>query len=491
MIYKYKLKSLYFIFIVIIITLLMKCDELCQDADIILNNFWDKINNIKHGNVLIINIKNFYCPACNRYLNIWKKVENEILNFEKNASLFVFDCSCHLFSSYCRHFDVEYYPTFRLLFPVYDKMEGNEYIYIAPSDYIGNKTYKGNLLLAYREIQRIKGIDGFQKLMHKYLCNNVNFNHINLKSCISDLPHINKRTLDNIIVEGIINESNSLYEDEKANKWNISYNKEDIKHDIIIGLLYTLKQNISMGNDINYSSLESYIDILNIVSYIYKDLANSINEISETLRTYKYPIRYEEWIKLIQNININEYHLDEKNNLHFKVCNENSLLCTFWLLFHKISIYCLQYDKERYNFYLEKITNYTKNYLNCKNCTEHFLNAQKSCYYGFCNIHSAESFVIFLWRIHNGVTLRSMYEHIILDLELGTDNSNNKKFLNKDIVFPSKYQCENCRSGVGFTKITADVIKKLEKGTYNDQHFDAIDAFNIRNILIFLINFYS
>ncbi|CRH02837.1 conserved Plasmodium protein, unknown function [Plasmodium relictum] len=486
--YKCIFKSLYFILIVIINTFLIKC-ELCQDADIILTNFWDKINNIKHGDVLIINLKNYYCPACNRYLEIWKKVENDVLYFEKSVSLFVFDCSCHLFTSYCRYFNVTYYPTFRLLFPVYEKIEENKYMHISPSEDIGNKTYKGNLLLAYRKVKRIENIYNFQHIMKKYLCNNVNFNHINLKSCILDLSSINKNVLDNTLVGGI-NNSNSSEENE-VEKWNIRNNKEDIKHDIIIGLLFTLKKIISMKNYIDYSTLEPYINILNIVSLIYEDLAESLNEISKKLKAYKYPIRYEEWIKLVQNINIGEYYLEENNNFNFKICEKDSLLCTFWLLYHKISIYRLQHDKENYNFYIQVITNYTKSYLNCKNCIEHFLNAQKSCYYGFCNIHSAESLVIFLWRIHNGVTLRTMYEHISLNIQTGTDNLKVSKFLNKDIVFPSEKQCANCRNGQGFTKITYDIIKKSKNIIHNDEYFDSIDAFNIKNVLKFLINFYS
>lgn len=163
------LLPVYFLFFWIHLNI-VRSDNVCKGADVIVNEFWSKLNNIRHGDVILINIKNYYCPACNRYMNIWNDVEKKILTYEKNVSLFVFDCSCYLLVPYCRYFDVLYFPTFRLLFPVYDKINDKEYKYINPSSMIEGEKYNGDLLLAYREVERIDNIYDFKILIEKYLC---------------------------------------------------------------------------------------------------------------------------------------------------------------------------------------------------------------------------------------------------------------------------------------------------------------------------------
>ncbi|KAI4835115.1 sulfhydryl oxidase [Plasmodium brasilianum] len=506
-------KILFFVYIVIINIQVIESIDVCKGADITLIKFWDKLNNIKHGDILFINIKNYYCPACSRYVDIWKMVESDVLNFEKKVTMFVFDCSCHLFISYCRFFEVYYFPTFRLLFPVYDKIENNnEYKYIYPSESIISTRYKGDLILAYREVERVNNIIEFQQLMQTHLCKNVNFNNVDLKSCYSDLSEIGTQDAHPIFSGNSDDITDATKERLAVDRWKMNNNnKKDMKHDIIKGLLFTLKKHISMGSDINRETVEPYLVMLEIVSNVYTDLKQSLNEISKKLKNFNYPMNYEDWSNAIhksEDIKIDIYKMYndkdsdhnndsdgdmDKHSLNFKICEENSVLCTYWLLYHKISIHCLLHDKEKYNYYLEAITNYTKSYLNCENCIQHFLNAQKSCYYGFCNIHSAESVVIFLWRIHNSVTLRSMYEHIILDARFErTNNSNKQKYVNKDIAFPSERQCKYCRSGIGFTRITSDLINKLLKQkSFSDQDFDAIDAFHIKHVLSYLVRIYS
>ncbi|SBS88882.1 conserved Plasmodium protein, unknown function [Plasmodium ovale curtisi] len=491
--------------------------DVCKDADVTLNKLWNLLNNIKHGDVLFINIKNYYCPACTRYIDIWKKVENGVLNLEKNVSLFVFDCSCHLFASYCRYFDVRYFPTFRLLHPVYDMIENEkEYKYVIPRNAIAGKTYTGELLLAYREVGRVENIIEFQQLMQTYLCKNVNFNYIDLKSCYHDLSYINSNTMNNIVQPRTTNDAGVGVGNEKedrnlsVDRWKLNNtNREDIKHDLIMGLLFTLKRHISLGLDVNSSTVEPFLVMLEIVSRIYTDLELPISELSQKIKAFKYPVKYENWVKFVSNegsgggsdeiggskytVKIGQYSIDDSDALKFKICEDNSVLCTYWLLYHKISIYCLLHDKENYNFYVQTITNYTKNYLNCENCIQHFLDAQKSCSHGFCNIHSAESVVIFLWRIHNSVTLRSMYENIMVDAQVeSTNNSKKQSFLNKDIAFPSELQCKYCRSAIGFTKITTDIANKLVKDKFHsDQQFDAIDAFSVKHVLNYMVRIYS
>lgn len=522
------LLPVYFLFFWIHLNI-VRSDNVCKGADVIVNEFWSKLNNIRHGDVILINIKNYYCPACNRYMNIWNDVEKKILTYEKNVSLFVFDCSCYLLVPYCRYFDVLYFPTFRLLFPVYDKINDKEYKYINPSSMIEGEKYNGDLLLAYREVERIDNIYDFKILIEKYLCKNVNFNYNDLRICMNSsyiLPEKKNKKKNEIYhflfgykndknkeeIKDSVNvmnddfiENNYDYEENKENveRWSnhINFNKDNIKHDIIIGILFTLKKHISLGRDIQKEYIEPFLVMLSIVSNIYNDLEEGLYDIINKLNSFTYPIKYDEWIKYTENINyINEYKLDYNNNnnndtnlISFKLCEQNSVLCSYWLLYHKISVYCLQHDKHNYLYYIEAITNYTKNYLNCQNCIDHFLNAQKFCYYGYCNIHSAESFIIFFWRIHNAVTLRSMYDLLMIDNNTSTpsNNFNKKQFLNQDIVFPTLKQCKNCRNALGFTKITNHTLSTFKNGSITDQSFDAIDSFNVKNVLHYLIHIYS
>ncbi|SOV17062.1 conserved Plasmodium protein, unknown function [Plasmodium sp. gorilla clade G2] len=535
--------SVFFLFFWMHINI-VRSDNVCKGADVIINDFWNKLNNIRHGEVILINIKNYYCPACNRYMNIWNDVEKKILTYEKNVSLFVFDCSCYLLVPYCRYFDVLFFPTFRLLFPVYDKMNENEYKYINPSSMIEGEKYSGELLLAYREVERLDNMYDFKTLIEKYLCKNVNFNYNDLRICMNssyiypekknkkkneiyqflfgDNNEKNKKEIKDdvkVMIDDFKdnnnnnnNNDNYYYDDdnddddddvenkENVERWSnqMNLNNDNIKHDIIIGILFTLKKHISLGRDIEKEYIQPFIVMLSIVSNIYNDLEEGLYDIINKLNSFKYPIKYDQWIKYIENINyINEYKLEYNNKdtnlISFKLCEPNSVLCSYWLLYHKISVYCLQEDEYNYSYYLQVITDYTKNYLNCQNCIDHFINAQKFCYYGYCNIHSAESFVIFLWRIHNAVTLRSMYDLIIIDNNTLThsNNFNKKKFINKDIVFPTLKQCKNCRNALGFTKISNHTLNTFKNGSFNDQSFDAIDAFNVKKVLQYLIQIYS
>ncbi|SCM26846.1 conserved Plasmodium protein, unknown function [Plasmodium chabaudi chabaudi] len=489
--------------------------DICKKGEVVLKDFWDKLNNIKHGEILFINIKNYYCPACNKYMDTWNRLERDVLNFEKNVSMFVFDCSCTIFHPYCRLFQIKYFPTFRLLYPIYDKINDSpEYKYLSPNTKIGNEIYTGNLLLAYNEVERVNKLEEFQILLQTYLCNNVNFNNIDIKSCYYDIlpPVIDDNAPNNFPFSEIYNNSIGNNRDETEEekekirlleKWNSNVNnKEYMKHDIIKGLLFTLKKNISLSVDISKETIEPYINMLQIVEHIYPDLAPALTAIAEKLESFNYPIPHAEWVKLVNKESDDEeasvffidgYDIDVDNVQRFKVCDNNSVLCTYWLLYHKISVYCLLHDKKEYSYYIESITNYTKNYLNCRNCISHFLKAQKFCHYGFCNIHSAESFVIFLWRIHNSVTLRTTYDHIISDIRLDLlSKSKQIKFLHKDIVFPSEKQCNYCRNNIGFTKVTPNRINEmLNDVPYSSKDFDAVDAFNIMYILQYLVEIYS
>ncbi|GAW83785.1 hypothetical protein, conserved [Plasmodium gonderi] len=528
-----------------------RSEDVCKGAEETLKKFGVTINNAKHGDAILISIKNYYCPACSRYMDIWENLEKEISNYEKHVSMFAFDCSCHLFVSYCRFFNVRYFPTFRLLYPVYDYMEKNkfEYKYITPKTQIANTIYENDLLLAYTEVDRVNNVEQFQRMIQTYLCKNVNFNHIDLKSCYVDLPTVEYNPEYNIFIytinpsmdEGGIVARSNQYAVQRWAQNNIS--NDDIKHDIIKGILFTLKKHISLGLDVDRSTVEPFLVIIQIVSDMYPELSEWSERIYQKVNSQVYPLTYQQWSSIVNTANddcasetnpsVRALLVRDKNDLEngnpheepqeqeqpprehtneckpwenpqFKVCEENSILCSYWLLYHKISVHCLVHDKERYNFYLKAITNYTKNYLNCENCIEHFVNAQKSCYYGFCNIHSAESFVIFLWRIHNSVTLRSMYESIVQEAQIqevqsGKEADNKveiemkKKFLNKDIVFPPEANCKNCRmGGIGFTKITSPIINNMIKEKFiSDRVFDAIDGFSVKNVLNYLIRMYS
>ncbi|ANQ10873.1 Sulfhydryl oxidase [Plasmodium coatneyi] len=498
--------------------------DVCKGAEETLSKFWNTIDNAKHGNVILINIKNYYCPACNRYIDVWNKLEEEISNYESNVTLFVFDCSCNLFVPYCRFFKVRYFPTFRLLHPVYDYMDSKdtEYKYIAPNTEMVNRQYDKELLLAYREVDRVNNLAQFQRMMQTHLCKNVNFNHIDLKSCYADVPPEEESPEYAMFIAstsgpigGITGKEGTNTNRMAVERWKgMTFTKDNLKHDIVRGMLFTLRKNISLGLDVDKSTVEPFLVMTQIVSDMYPELAEWLSDLREELASKRYPLTYEQWSKVVDELAGMEITTTLSNDADvkslvgdtpwnepkFKVCEENSVLCSYWLLFHKISIHCLMRDKERYHFYINALTNYTKNYLNCESCIQHFVTAQESCYYGFCNIHSAESFVIFLWRIHNAVTLRSMYEAIIQETQVQggqSEPTNSKtekgtKFLNRDLAFPPEKQCKFCRSGIGFTRITppfiADAVKQK---SISDRDFDAIDGFSVKQVLNHLVKVYS
>ncbi|SCO70168.1 conserved Plasmodium protein, unknown function [Plasmodium vivax] len=513
--------------------------DVCKGAEETLSKFWDTIENAKHGDVMLINIKNYYCPACNRYIDVWNKLEEEISNYESNVSLFVFDCSCPLFVPYCRFFKVRYFPTFRLLHPVYDYMEGKntDYKYIAPETEMANRKYNKELLLAYREVDRVNNLPQFQRMMQTHLCKNVNFNHIDLKSCYADVPPVEESpeyamfiATTNGAIGGTTGKGGANANRMAVERWKgKTFTKDDLKHDIVRGMLFTLRRNVSLGLDVEKSTVEPFLVMAKIVSDMYPELAKWLGDLRERLAAQRYPLRYEQWSKVVDELagmggsapvgtassmggitpvgsasgmevippDVGSTPWSEPK---FKVCEENSVLCSYWLLFHKISVHCLMRDKERYHFYMSALTNYTRNYLNCESCIQHFVTAQESCYYGFCNIHSAESFVIFLWRIHNAVTLRSMYESIVQETQVRggqpelTDGKRESKiqFLNRDLAFPPEKQCKFCRSGIGFTRITPPFITHaMKQKSVSDLDFDAIDGFSVKQVLNHLVEVYS
>ncbi|EUD66121.1 hypothetical protein C922_03591 [Plasmodium inui San Antonio 1] len=513
-----------------------RSEDVCKGAEETLSKFWDTIDKAKHGDVILINIKNYYCPACNRYIDVWNKLEEEISNYESNVSLFVFDCSCHLFVPYCRFFKVLYFPTFRLLYPVYDYMDskGAEYKYIAPKTEMANRQYNKELLLAYREVDRVNNLAEFQRMIQTHLCKNVNFNHIDLKSCYADVATVEESPEYAMFISstnGLIGEITGK-EGASANRMVVerwqgtTFTRDDLKHDIVRGMLFTLKKHISLGLDVDKSTVEPFLVMIQIVSDMYPELAQWLGDLREKLTSQRYPLRYEQWSKVVDEIAgmgvsttvgsafgidaraplSNETGLESLlgdtpwSEPKFKVCEENSVLCSYWLLFHKISVHCLMWDKERYHFYINALTDYVRKYLNCESCIQHFVTAQESCYYGFCNMHSAESFVIFLWRIHNAVTLRSMYESIIQETQVQggqpelTDGKTERKtkFLNRDLAFPPEKHCKFCRSGIGFTRITPPFIANaLKQKSISDGDFDAIDGFSVQQVLNHLVKVYS
>ncbi|KJP87403.1 hypothetical protein AK88_02960 [Plasmodium fragile] len=534
---KHLLRVLLLLYIILINVPCARSVDVCKGAEETLSKFWNTIENAKHGDVILINIKNYYCPACSRYIDVWNKLEQEITNYESNVSLFVFDCSCHMFVPYCRFFKVRYFPTFRLLHPVYDYMEGKdtEYKYIAPNTEMVNRKYKKDMLLAYREVDRVNNLVQFQRMMQNYLCKNVNFNYIDLKSCYADVPQVEETpeyamfiAATNGAIGGItgMNDANNVNR-MTVDRWKgMPFTKDALKHDIFRGMLFTLKKHISLGLDVDKSTLEPFLVMTQIVSDMYPELSEWLGDLREKLDSQEYPLKCEQWSKFVDEL----AGTDASNTVgsgsemdaiatlsneegvqnllgdtpwsepKFKVCEENSVLCSYWLLFHKISVHCLLHDKERYHFYIDALTNYTKSYLNCESCIKHFVTAQESCYYGFCNIHSAESFVIFLWRIHNAVTLRSMYESIIQETpvqkgqrELTDGKADRKtKFLNTDLAFPPEKQCKFCRNGTGFTRITPPFIADaLKQKSISDRDFDAIDGFSVKQVLNHLVKVYS
>ncbi|VWU49513.1 conserved protein, unknown function [Hepatocystis sp. ex Piliocolobus tephrosceles] len=503
-----KLLLVVYILLVINIQVCKSDDDVCANGDKMLEAFWQKLNTIEHGEAVFILLKNYYCPACVRYMDVWHKLENKYKEVENKIHLFTFDCACHLFVPFCRLFQVKYYPTFRLLYPVYEMEEYNTR-YITHNSMIDDRQYVGNLLLCWKEVDKTSNLIDFVSLIKSILCDNIYFNDTYLQSCsikLDDKTEIKR--LDILWSKDKIKKDDEHIDyvpELPTTKWeDITISKHLIKHDIILGLIFTLKHGISLNADVKHDNIEAYVVMLKIVSKIYKDIKQDLKTIIHILNKLNYPVKYNNWIQIVDSI-INTNKIDNKlliDYLHkdksvkafnLQYCPKTSILCTFWLLYHKISIYCLIEDKDNYNYYVEVITDYTKNYLNCKTCINHFLEAQKMCYYGFCNIHSAESVIIYLWRIHNAVNLRTTYDTITSSGQIKSGLFSRKHpMLNKDIAFPSKRQCKVCRHAKGFTKITVEVLSILIRyKNFTDQIFDAIDAFDVFQVLKFMMFIYS
>lgn len=463
-------------------------ESACKNATDILNKFWDKMNHMQHGTVILINLKNYYCAACAKYLPTWLYVQEEIEKVEMgNVTLFTFDCACSTIMPYCVAFHIEYYPTFRLVYPVYKKdLEDKHVNYIEPMTPIGGHLYEGSLTLAYQETSRVNSIGDVQNMLKTKLCTNILFNSSLLKSCVADAVVQDTEFASTRYVFENLDGSRHL----RIQKWNMEKKKQDVENDIMLGLLFTLRNNVTNENDVNLEKIQTLILMLETLTDVYPHLAEDINKIITTINNTSFPISRTEWQKLVDGMQINDYRVQEK--LEFKVCEEDMLLCSFWMLYHKLSIYSLLHDSKRYLFFRDLIVQYTKDYLNCQECIQHFLDIQKKCYFGACSIHSAELLVIFLWRVHNSVTLRTVCESISLDLENASKQKTVKgKFLNVDVAFPSEKQCSQCRVGPGLTFISTNFVKNFKNNLYSEEHFDAIDAFDISQVIQYLIAYYE
>lgn len=98
--------------------------------------------------------------------------------------------------------------------------------------------------------------------------------------------------------------------------------------------------------------------------------------------------------------------------------------CAVWQLFHVMagSVAAAQFGlrvnsggatvAEAMDFFRQTVDHF----LFCGPCREHFLNAYEGCSYGRCEVlaskqDQAKRLVLWLWRLHNGVSLRVLREH--------------------------------------------------------------------------------
>lgn len=460
----------------------------CKNATVILSSFWEKMNNAQHGTVIYINLKNYYCAACAKYLPTWLYLQEEMEKVEMgNVTLFTFDCACSSIMPYCVAFHIEFYPTFRIVYPVYKKdLDDKKVNYIDPLTPIGGQLYEGNLTLAYQETDRMNSISDIQRMLKQKLCNNILFNSSLLKSCVTDT----------VVEEAGFTNARYMFENLngaknlRSQKWNIEKKEHSVENDIFLGLLFTLRNNVTKGNDVNLENIQTLLLMLETLTAVYPHLSEDINKTIASINSMNFPVSRTEWQSAVGEMQIKDYKVQEK--LAFTVCEEDMLLCSFWMLYHKLSIHSLLHDSNRYLFFRDLIVKYTKEYLNCQECIQHFLDIQKKCYFGACSIQSAELLVIFLWRVHNSVTLRTVCESITVDLENASKLKTVKgKYVNVDVAFPSEKQCPQCRVGPGLTYISLNFVKNFKNNLYSEEHFDAIDAFDISQVIQYLIRYYE
>lgn len=460
----------------------------CKNATTILSSFWEKMNNMKHGTAIVINLKNYYCAACSKYLPTWLYLQEEMEKIEMgNVTLFTFDCACSTIMPYCVAFQIEYYPTFRLVYPVYKRdLEDKNVKYIDPMTPIGGQLYEGSLTLAYQSTERMHSIEDVQNMIKKKLCVNILFNSSLLKSCVNDGVVEETGSSNSRYMSENLNESKHL----RVQKWDIEKKGNNVENDIILGLLFTLRNNVTNGNEVKLENIQTLLLMLETLKRVYPHLSEDIGKIITSLNSMTFPVSRTEWQSAVDEMQIQDYRVQQK--LQFKICEEDMLLCSFWMLYHKLSVHSLLKDPKRYLFFRDLIVQYTKEYLNCQECIQHFLDIQIKCYFGACSIHSAELLVIFLWRVHNSVTLRTICESISIDLEnLSKQKTVKGKYLNVDVAFPSEKQCSQCRVGPGLTYISMNLVKNFKNNLYSEEHFDAIDAFDISKVIDYLIEYYE
>ena len=117
--------------------------------------------------------------------------------------------------------------------------------------------------------------------------------------------------------------------------------------------------------------------------------------------------------------------------------------CAHWRLYHTLLSACAV-EKEDCSDLVENIINYVKNFYICPGCIDNFKDEIKK--FPYKHLKSSEKQVIWLWEVHNDVNKRLGQD------EPDTDMWKNKKNFREKIQYPSKNDCQNCKTAGNWNK---------------------------------------
>lgn len=169
--------------------------------------------------------------------------------------------------------------------------------------------------------------------------------------------------------------------------------------------------------------------------------------------------------------------MTQEQKLYLFCTNKN---CAVWQLFHSISILIsIKYAPVTVAEALPQYRFMVDNFLSCTLCKHHFVSSYDACLFGRCEILTAatdklqrKALVLWLWRVHNAVSVRVLKENPALSQGGSVDRR-----------FPAYRDCPGCWNSSVVMGQKAPLLTFAGQ-TNNDQ--PVYDVFNVDNVYEFL-----
>jgi hypothetical protein len=108
--------------------------------------------------------------------------------------------------------------------------------------------------------------------------------------------------------------------------------------------------------------------------------------------------------------------------------------CAVWQLFHGLAAtIAIGYAPVDVSEAMSKFRFMVSNFLDCEACQHHFISSYDHCMFGRCEVKTGEQLMLWLWRLHNAVSVRVLKENPSLSQDGSVDRR-----------WPLYRDCEGC-----------------------------------------------